>query len=739
MVLAGVVSGGAQFPEYGTNPFVFEIAEMPYGDGYWWPAWGDDFLVADVDGDGLPDYLFRSETHLYAYKHDGTPMGGEYPLAIKSPNRNGGAKFGIAEVNGQIMLVAIDAEDTSNPIHIFSAATGVFQYKYPVPDLGTNQKVGHIVVANLQGKGDSDVVVQTVDIEQEGSRYYYINRSIIAMDLITGVVLWRHNQNRSSPPLYEGYWGVAHGPLMVADVDFDGRDEVVGGSFVGHNGTLNNLGFQNYESNWVDESPSYVDHLDAVSVGDFDPSKKGLEWVVPQEDNYNKLSNLNYKDPTYYTIMFSWESMQVEWQQRPSSLMGSTDFIAVNDYEPQNVAIGNFDSGRSGREIWNRSRMGRYNNPDISQHPWVYDISGDLIAHYRMADVLPAGFNSIDPLNNEGLEMIWTIDWEGGEKDYIAAKARHVKGNVGVFDAMTGSSVWHTGSDAGASYPPVQAHMIYVANVAGDWREEIIVCDVSTTPPRILVFQNDAANPHPPKQTQWEDPLYRRLKHNWNYYSPGSYTRPAPVRLDLRVFLEGPYLAASGTMRTVLCDSNWMPAQSPFEEDPVEVGSIPDSVVDWVLIQLRKEAAGDAVISQSAFLRDDGRVIDLDGSDAGVPLHVFRGTYHVVVKHRNHLAVMSAAPVRVAADSTTVYDFTDSVSKYYGERARLLAAGVYGLYTGDANRDGQVKVDDKNDYWWIQVGRAGYRSGDFNLDGQVKVDDKNDFWWKNVGIGSQVP
>jgi hypothetical protein len=61
------------------------------------------------------------------------------------------------------------------------------------------------------------------------------------------------------------------------------------------------------------------------------------------------------------------------------------------------------------------------------------------------------------------------------------------------------------------------------------------------------------------------------------------------------------------------------------------------------------------------------------------------------------------------------------------------------MYAGDADGNGQVQTSDKNDYWWLQTGTAGYKSGDFDLNGQVQTSDKNDYWWNNTGVGSAVP
>lgn len=202
-------------------------------------------------------------------------------------------------------------------------------------------------------------------------------------------------------------------------------------------------------------------------------------------------------------------------------------FTGYEDFkEPQHTAVGNFSVTHNHAEVWVRSRLGggdpnHFYRPFDSQYPWAFNGTGSIIATYRTVERLPAGFNT-DPTwgNKYGIEMIWTIDWTGGPKEHIAAKARWVEGHIGIFDAVTCDSVW----TSLGHYPSIQARMLYVADIAGDGREEMIVYDASDG--RIKVFWNPAENPYQPRLPKWEDPLYKRLKQNWNYYSPGGYTYP---------------------------------------------------------------------------------------------------------------------------------------------------------------------------------------------------------------------
>ena len=227
---------------------------------------------------------------------------------------------------------------------------------------------------------------------------------------------------------------------------------------------------------------------------------------------------------------------------------------------------------------------------------------------------------------------------------------------------------------------------------------------------------------------------------------------PVPVALNLKVFLQGPY--NSGSMSTALNSGGFLKASAltqPYNStswnysgsesvstDPNFFVNHP-TIVDWVLIKLRTST--DAASTQStraAFIRSDGSIVDLDG----ISLVKFDGlspnSYYIVVIHRNHLAVMSHDPVSLP--NSSAYDFTTAQTQANGTNSmKDLGSGVYGMWTGDADGNGQIQNSDKNSYWQVQVGLAGYQSADFDLNGQVQNNDKNSYWSVNVGLGTQVP
>ncbi len=120
---------------------------------------------------------------------------------------------------------------------------------------------------------------------------------------------------------------------------------------------------------------------------------------------------------------------------------------------------------------------------------------------------------------------------------------------------------------------------------------------------------------------------------------------PLGIDVNIKVYLEGPYNGTNNNMNVNLI----LPTTSPYSADPETVTSIPfisgNEVVDWVLVELRDKNNSSTVLeSQSAFILQDGTIVDLDGTN---PVHFTLPTddYFIAVKHRNHLGIMSATAI----------------------------------------------------------------------------------------------
>ena len=119
---------------------------------------------------------------------------------------------------------------------------------------------------------------------------------------------------------------------------------------------------------------------------------------------------------------------------------------------------------------------------------------------------------------------------------------------------------------------------------------------------------------------------------------------------NVKAWLQGPY--GSGAMTTSLNTAGYIPMSHPYAVAPWNYGGtesvtgIPAGVVDWVLVQLRTGTdSASTVATRAAFIKSDGTIVDVDGTSTVVFSGVASGSYYVVVRHRNHLAVMSADTV----------------------------------------------------------------------------------------------
>jgi hypothetical protein len=169
------------------------------------------------------------------------------------------------------------------------------------------------------------------------------------------------------------------------------------------------------------------------------------------------------------------------------------------------------------------------------------------------------------------------------------------------------------------------------------------------------------------------------------------------------------------------------------------VSQIPNAnVVDWVLVELRSgTAAATKVFTQAGFLLNTGAIVDTNGVSPLTFGAVNAGSYYVVVRHRNHLAVMSAAPLALSG-SSPLYDFTTAQTQAYGTNPMAsLGAGVFGMPAG-ANDGGSLITTNDYNAVGLNIFKAGYYACDHNLNGIVFVEDYN-FVGTNLFISSQVP
>lgn len=177
------------------------------------------------------------------------------------------------------------------------------------------------------------------------------------------------------------------------------------------------------------------------------------------------------------------------------------------------------------------------------------------------------------------------------------------------------------------------------------------------------------------------------------------------------------------------------------------------AIVDWVVVELRSvEDPSTVVFSKPALIQRNGLIRDVAWGAIRAPVPAAR--YHVAVRHRNHLGVMTAVPLWLGHDAEggwSSIDLRSASTGVYGTAARMAVGSVQCLWPGDASGSHRVSyVGAGNDRDVVLQAIGGsvptnvvdnvYDRRDVNLDGRVMyVGDGNDRDVILQSIGGTVP
>jgi hypothetical protein len=434
-------------------------------------------ISTDVNDDGRKDFIITKRGHIAVYDHIGVNLWKkkvDIQLTARAelfglPGWQApGVQAADIDGDGNTEVLYLTKDGTLRIVH---GTTGREKWRLRVPAPEGSERWEHLVVANFRGAGDRDLLLQS-----SNAQGYRIGRFLSAYainDLTNGILkpLWERDD----------YVGSLHSGARTADLDGDGRDEVLGGTVVGPDGKI------------LLRMP-ITGTIDSILVADVRLDLPGLEVValeeggtigiVPPTNIFYRAANRLYKH--FFrggNRIFLYNSERVIWASH------------YKHRKPQNAVVGEFDPNRPGLELWCRSAYKE------GQKPFVLDSEGEPIFDYVMEDVAPTGWTE------KGVEVIWTIDWTGAAKQLAAAKERHESGDIAIFDPISGKFL-HRFKE--------RTDRIYVADVSGDWREELIVLSGN----ELHVYENNDVNPNPNRPRLWDQVHYSRGKMTWNYYNP---------------------------------------------------------------------------------------------------------------------------------------------------------------------------------------------------------------------------
>ena len=228
----------------------------------------------------------------------------------------------------------------------------------------------------------------------------------------------------------------------------------------------------------------------------------------------------------------------------------------------------------------------------------------------------------------------------------------------------------------------------------------------------------------------------------------GSINPARSIAIQPRIFLQGaalnPIAGEEHLMRDDLRVAGLLPTMSPYGDASTgsdsffDTGNDNTNIVDWVWVELRDATDNTIIVEgRSALLRRDGDIVSLNNNSA-LSFDVPPANYYVVIKHRNHLGIMSASAIALSSTTTTV-DFTDGSVSAFGTNAQTtfgMPSGKVGMWTGNVNGDtivqysgttpdtpdilSKVLNDPGNFLNFPTYAVSGYQNYDINMDGNTQ-------------------
>lgn len=169
--------------------------------------------------------------------------------------------------------------------------------------------------------------------------------------------------------------------------------------------------------------------------------------------------------------------------------------------------------------------------------------------------------------------------------------------------------------------------------------------------------------------------------------------------LNFKINLSSYYNPNRNIMNTGLRNKSLLSTVQPYSPLPWNYKgseSIPDinsnsvyaDVVDWILIDFKDPNTNQVLFSKAALLR---KYSDVQISN------IIPGSYNLVIRHRNHLAIATINPVNINSNFVSL-DFTrvNGNNLLKGHNQNEITNDIFALRGSDINGDGVVDASDRN-------------------------------------------
>lgn len=197
------------------------------------------------------------------------------------------------------------------------------------------------------------------------------------------------------------------------------------------------------------------------------------------------------------------------------------------------------------------------------------------------------------------------------------------------------------------------------------------------------------------------------------------------VYTNIKVKLQGA-MSFNTDMHNNLRTSNLLPTTDPYNLGSDGPSAFVNNITDWVKVEIRSAADPSLILEAKSFmLKTDGTLERYDGASLVPPYFkpVFEPV-HIVVRHRNHVAVMSNKIDDFSLGSVD-YDFTTGLQQAYNDGSApvqmIEVNGVWCMSAGDLT--GDETLDDTDNTSMSTLFHQGvmnqYIPADLNMDGVV--------------------